>query len=247
MFGMSPFAASPFGALGTVDALVAVTGVQATGFIENVAAGAAYPVTSVVGHGQVGTVLVRAAANFDITGVQGTGEIGTARAASTVRVTGLSATGYVASVSIDADAIIIEDNVTGIGQIGTVLVRAKSGVSVQGVEGIGQTGQANVIAYGTIIEDGVAGLGQIGSVATSAAALVAVSGVEGTGETGTIRYASGVRPTGVSATASVGTPFIAVNKRVYPTGVSGRGALTSVLVWGQINDAQTPNWTEIPT
>ena len=49
MFGVAPFAAAPFAALGVVDALVAVTGVQATGIVADVAAGAAYPVTTVTG------------------------------------------------------------------------------------------------------------------------------------------------------------------------------------------------------
>ena len=88
---------------------------------------------------------------------------------------------------------------------------------------------------------------KLGNAAIAAAALVDVTGVQGVGQTGTIRYQSGVRPTGVQATATLGTPFIAINMRVYPTGVSATASPTSVLVWGQINDAQSPNWTVIPT
>jgi hypothetical protein len=84
-------------------------------------------------------------------------------------------------------------------------------------------------------------------VLVSAAANFSITGVQGVGQTGTIRYQSGVRPTGVQATGAIGTPFIAINMRVYPTGVSATASPTSVLVWGQINDAQSPNWTVIPT
>jgi hypothetical protein len=84
-------------------------------------------------------------------------------------------------------------------------------------------------------------------VLVRAAANFSVTGVGGVGQIGTVRQQSGVRPTGVQATGQIGTPFIAINMRVYPTGVTGTANLTSVLVWGQINDAQTPNWTTIPT
>ena len=32
---------------------------------------------------------------------------------------------------------------------------------------------------------------------------------------------------------------------VYPTGVQATGSVGSALIWGQINDNQTPNWVAV--
>jgi hypothetical protein len=247
MFGFSPFAAAPFAALGIVDVEVQLTGVQGTVQLESVIAGAAYPVTGVSSIGRVGAVSIQANAGIAVSGVVGTGQVGTVQPVNSVSVIGVSATGRVATVSVDADAIITEDSVVGTGVVGSVTVVAKAGVLVQGAQATGQIGQANVIANGKIIEDGVVGTGQIGTVLVRGAANFSITGVQGVGQIGTVRQQSGVRPTGVQATATLGTPFIAINMRVYPTGVSAIASPTSVLVWGQINDAQSPNWTVIPT
>jgi hypothetical protein len=54
-----------------------------------------------------------------------------------------------------------------------------------------------------------------------------------------------VSVTGVSASGSVGTATVVGSSNVFPIGVQAVGSITSALVWGVINDNQTPNWTPI--
>jgi hypothetical protein len=51
--------------------------------------------------------------------------------------------------------------------------------------------------------------------------------------------------TGVEATGSVGTVSVAAYSNVYPIGVQGLGKVSTPLVWGLINDGQTPNWQDV--
>jgi hypothetical protein len=51
--------------------------------------------------------------------------------------------------------------------------------------------------------------------------------------------------TGVSASGFIGTTSVRFGARVFLTGVSAIGSVTSPLVWQQINDNQTPNWVPV--
>jgi hypothetical protein len=54
-----------------------------------------------------------------------------------------------------------------------------------------------------------------------------------------------VPATGVSALGQVGSVIVRIPKIVEVTGVSADGIAGRVLVWGLIDDNQTPNWQNI--
>lgn len=51
--------------------------------------------------------------------------------------------------------------------------------------------------------------------------------------------------TGVEATGYIGTPTVFSDVIVYPSGVVGYGQIGTALVWGLVNNTQTPNWQQI--
>tara|TARA_Y100001951_G_C11144273_1_gene185413 strand:- start:15 stop:323 length:309 start_codon:yes stop_codon:yes gene_type:complete len=53
--------------------------------------------------------------------------------------------------------------------------------------------------------------------------------------------------TGLSATATLNNDGVIVvkNESVHLTSLIGSSEITSSLVWGEIDQSQTPNWTEI--
>jgi hypothetical protein len=51
---------------------------------------------------------------------------------------------------------------------------------------------------------------------------------------------------GVQGTSALGTlASVTGGASVYPTGVSGFGLTSSALVWGPVNEGQTPNWQPV--
>ena len=132
MFGIAPFAAAPFAALGVVDADVQVTGVQGVGQLGSADVAVGYLVTGVQGAVRVGSVVVKANAGAVVSGVVGTGQVGTVQAVNSVIVTGVSATGSVATVSVDADALVLEDSVSVPAQLALWLLRQTRMLSSKG-------------------------------------------------------------------------------------------------------------------
>jgi len=53
--------------------------------------------------------------------------------------------------------------------------------------------------------------------------------------------------TGVSANATLNGVLIVKNESVGLTGLVGSAETTRTLVWGEIDQSQTPNWVEIET
>ena len=62
---------------------------------------------------------------------------------------------------------------------------------------------------------------------------------------GTSSGAVTVTLTGVSATGSLGTVTVRSNSQITLTGVQAVGYVGNTLVWGLINEAQTPNWVAV--
>jgi hypothetical protein len=67
------------------------------------------------------------------------------------------------------------------------------------------------------------------------------SSVNSTVETG----GANAFPTGLEASTELGTTSETAGSKIYPVGVVGVGVVIRPLVWGQINDNQTPNWQGI--
>jgi len=88
---------------------------------------------------------------------------------------------------------------------------------------------------------------QLGSVNVTLSANIRVTGVQAVGQTGNVNVFVGivVRVTGVQGVGQVGTIAPAANANVYVTGVQGNTILANVLVWGQIDDIQVPNWQNV--
>lgn len=57
--------------------------------------------------------------------------------------------------------------------------------------------------------------------------------------------AQDVPVTGVAATTALGTVTTSGDCNVFPVSVVAVGNVTRVLVWGQIDDSQTPNWQAV--
>jgi hypothetical protein len=93
---------------------------------------------------------------------------------------------------------------------------------------------------------------------SSVSATVSVSGVQATGQLGTaaVEADANVNVTGVQGTTALGETTETADANVYAIGVQATGQVGTVLVWSQIipdqnagwvdvDDSQTPNWTDI--
>ena len=67
----------------------------------------------------------------------------------------------------------------------------------------------------------------------------------GTGAVGSVTTATLVLVTGVQAVASVGSVTVAGNVSVFLTGVLALGQVGTVVLWGIVDDNQTPNWQNV--
>lgn len=141
-------------------------------------------------------------------------------------VTGVSGTGAVGTVTVSGKASTAVTGVSGTGAVGTVVVSIPALVNITGVEGTGQVGDVTVQVGVSIDVTGVEGTGQVGDVSVSQSIAVLVAGVEGTGEIGDVT----VSTSGIS---------------VLVTGVAATGYVGSVLVWGLVDDTQSPNWQNV--
>ena len=76
---------------------------------------------------------------------------------------------------------------------------------------------------------------------------VVPTGASATGVVGTVSFIldQNLSPTGVSATGIVNDVLVPVDISVFVTSLIGSSEVTSSLVWGEIDQDQTPNWTEI--
>lgn len=96
---------------------------------------------------------------------------------------------------------------------------------------------------------GVAATTTLGTVTATAGASGQPAGLQATGSTGTLGFVTTnfVNVTGVSASNVVGTATVTVDASVTVIGVSAIISTTTPLIWQNIDDDQTPNWSEIST
>ena len=78
-----------------------------------------------------------------------------------------------------------------------------------------------------------------------------LTGLSATGSMGTVTFSfpRTVDVTSIVALASMGDASVLVQYAVQVslTGINAAGTMQNVLVWGIIDDSQTPNWVQIPT
>ena len=120
-------------------------------------------------------------------------------------------------------------------------------VEVTGVSAASAVGSATIIEGTgvTFSVTGVSAASAIGTVTATGASNVSVTGVSAASAVGvpTLITNSILSPSGVSAASAVGSTQINFSFSV--EGVSAAGLVNTVLIWDQIDDSQTPGWTQI--
>lgn len=250
MFGITPLAGAPFAALGSVNADVPVTGVTGTTGLSSVTVGISVELASgFTATASVGDVTVIGNSRLELTSVTGVLILGVSFITTSNAPFILTAPMYafLGNVEATGTANVVVTGVSGAGEVGTVDAKSLIFVDVTDVSGVGAVGTVDVTG-GTFIEaSGLQASGSVGSTTFTISGNVSPSGNEMVGSIGTVSVSLGYRVTGVEATASVGTVLVSIPKIVSVTGVSATGSVQTPLVWGIINDNQTPNWAEIIT
>ena len=107
-----------------------------------------------------------------------------------------------------------------------------AGVAISGVSGVASTtflGDEQVVIPITQAITGVAGTGNIGEELVTGEGSVVETGEVGTGSVNSVTLSGG-------ATVTPGHE---------ETSVSATGAVTSLIVWGEVDDSQTPNYQSV--
>jgi hypothetical protein len=111
------------------------------------------------------------------------------------------------------------------------------------------TGSSATTLYNRLVDTtpGIYSLtGSPAELIASAGVSVNVTGVSGTGNVGTVSVAISINAlvTGIAGISSIGAVTVSVtsNPDVNVTGVVATGYVGSPLVWGPVDDGQTPNW-----
>jgi len=209
--------------------------------------------TGVAGTGGVGTV-TGSVLNASITGVSSTSGVGsvTVTVPINISLTGIAATADIGTPSIEADGSISLTGVQSTGQVGSFTFQEDADIPVIGVESPGlagsllseidytiPTGVSASTAIGTPTievtlingQQANTGLGIPVTAVTVAVIVVGLGTVAHEGNLLTfVTTGTNIRPVGVSATASIGTP--AFTKSVALTGVSATAAINAPQVLG---------------
>ena len=193
-------------------------------------------------------------------GVQATGAVGTVEVGIGVSVnaTGVQGTTVLGNTAVEADGAIEALGNAATGEIGTVVVNADANFSVTGVEGTSELGDAGVQQGTSASPVGVQGTTALGTVSVTADSIVTETGLQATSALGsvTVELVLNVDVTGVEGTIGLGETTETADANVYAIGIQATGQVGTVLVWGEIvpnqnagwvdvDDSQTPNWTEI--
>ncbi len=144
---------------------------------------------------------------------------------SPVEVTGVPAASAVGSATI-IEGTGVTFSVTGVSAasaIGTATATGASNVSVTGVSAASAVGTATPLIITLVGVTGVSAASAIGSPTLIANSILS--------------------PSGVSAASAIGS--VQINFSFSVEGVSAAGLANTVLIWDQIDDSQTPNWTQI--
>jgi hypothetical protein len=242
--------------------VTSVTGVGQTGNTSVTGIGN-INLTGVQGIGQVGTLIAAANANVATTGLQASGQIGSVVVGIGATVTGLQSIGQTGALTVQvsgATAVYVsyldiqDSNVTTAGSwyaadsvdsgnnAGWVFNVNGILVKPSGVQSIGNIGDASVTGSSVIGLTNVTGIGEIGTTTVGEGIGVTTTGLQAPGQIGSVVIGIGATVIGVQAIGQVGTISTTANANVALTSVTGVGIIGNVLVWGQVNDYQNPNW-----
>jgi hypothetical protein len=219
------------GAVGTpfiyIFKQVSVTGVSATGAVNDAAFAVDKTPIGVEGTGAVENITIRVDDVIPMPSVAGTATVGDVVAKwiydRTVYLDGWGSINWGGggwgngSISVQAS-----------GDIGSVAFKIDDAFQVTGVEATGAVGTVSVFVGDAVIPDGVQGTGQVGTLAFQVS--ITSGSVEGTGAIATGVFVADVIPDGVEGTGAVGTVIPQYDETVIPTGVEGTGAVTTIAV-----------------
>ena len=261
MFGISAFSEAPFSALAGGDSAnvsVTLTGQSATGAVGSFTFVGKANVTpaSQVGTSALGTTSQVGEGNVVPSGQVGTGDIAGVGVNGSVVAILPSVSANVGSVSVSTDA---EANVTPAGQTSTSVVGSLSTVAAANVfastdtEAVGAAnsavGSITINGIANIDVDGQTGTSALGTPSTACAADVSASGLilQATLNNPSTRTQNVISVSGLSSTSGLGSLLISAKANIIPVGQVGTVGTPVVLVWGEIDDSQTPNYSSINT
>ena len=181
-----------------------------------------------------------------------------------------AATSALGTVSVVAKANVSPSGLSITATNGGVAVDAPGVVGINGLAATGGLGTATTVSENSISVSGLAGTSALGSASTDAEANVTLSGLEATGSVGSTTQIAKANqtPTGQAGTSALGTATTQTDNRfntenvpnlvasvgtlsfdakatVTLTGVSATGELGKPFKWQEIDDNQTPNWSEV--
>lgn len=167
-------------------------------------------------------------------------------------VAGITATLGAVSVTINADANATPAGLESTSALGTIAsVTGIANISPTGLEGTSALGTVTPQAGADVSLDGAsATLGNVSVLVDAEATIIITTGVEATGSTGTISTITDNRFAAPGfANLRASDPFVnpTVNAACNFTiiGVSATGELGHVFKWQDIDESQTPNWTDV--
>ena len=255
-----------------LGANVDVTGVAATTSIGNivVSAGANHAVIGTAASGVIGSSSVTATANVTLTGLTATAGLGTSTTSisTDVVVSGVSASGSLGQVlALEPSSwgaltwgeprgwsglVYVDVSATGVSAattLGNFNVSTDQNISVSGLEAVAGLGNATADISVEAPVTGVAATTTLGTVTTTADANAQPTGLQATTTLGDVEFKTTnyIPVNGVSATASLGTVTPKADANVTVIGVSAIVLTATPLIWQNIDDDQTPNWTDITT
>ena len=169
-------------------------------------------------------------------------------------ILGLQATGSIGTVTVTfgGGVDVSATSVSATGSIGNASVVGKATYAPTSVSATGSIGNESVVGKATYAPTSVSATGAVGTVvvASTGGVVTTATSVSAAGSIG-IEVASGgatyTVPTGLSATGRVGSVSLSTGQTITATSVYATGYVSSVLIWGLIDTAQTAGWVEINT
>jgi hypothetical protein len=169
-------------------------------------------------------------------------------------ILGLQATGSIGTVTVTfgGGIDVSATSVSATGSIGNASVVGKATYAPTSVSATGFVGNESVVGKATYAPTSVSATGAVGTVvvASTGGVVTTATSVSAAGSIG-IEVASGgatyTVPTGLSATGRVGSVSLSTGQTITATSVYATGYVSSVLIWGLIDTAQTADWVEINT
>jgi len=153
------------------------------------------------------------------------------------------------AVTINADANATPSGLATTSALGTIAsVTGKANITPASQVGTSALGTVTPQAQAEVSLSGVnATLGNVSVLVDAEATVIITSGVAGTSALGTLSTKSNnVFPIyGERGTSALGTATVNAKATVTLTGLSATGELGHVFKWEDIDESQTPNWTDV--